>query len=449
MPAGGEAITLKVLPLGTRALYALAQVVAHLLLPLVAVALVLRARREPGHLAHLSQRFGLGPVGERGAVWIYAASLGETRAASPLIRRLRAAGYPVILTHQSPAGLSEGQRLFPGDSGLVRRYVPMDLFWAVRLFLWRARPAALVVLEIELWPAMLIETVRQGVPVVMANGNLLDRSMRPGRLRSHVLRLYRLFSAVFTRDAAYVARYLALGLDPARVQAVGDLKVDQWIDPAQPPMGRALRARWPAAARVWMIASSVEAEEPVLLAMVARLLAADPGLRVLWVPRSPQRFVPLAAALAGLGIPTARRSDLGPAMAGPMPDVRVLIGDSIGEMNAYYPMADLVFVGASLVDHGGHNILEPMALGLPVVMGPSTYGIAHAAGPAARAGAFESLPDPAALERRVAALLSDPAALARMSAAALRQAPASAGAAEQTFAGLQALLAANARGHRT
>jgi 3-deoxy-D-manno-octulosonic-acid transferase len=435
-----QGITLRLLPVGTRALYVAAQALAHLLVPLLAVLLALRARREPGHLQHLSHRLGLGPVGPGGAVWVYAASLGETRAASPLIRRLREAGHPVLLTHQSPAGLAEGWRLFPDDPGIVHRYVPLDLFWAVRLFLRRAHPKALIVLEIELWPAMLIETVRKRVPVVMANGNLLDRALqRQSGFRGHVLRLYHLFTAIFTREEAYRDRYLAIGVDPDRVHVVGELKYDQWIDAAHPAMGRALRARWPGAERVLMIASSVEAEEAILLPMVPRLLAADPGLRLLWVPRSPQRFEAVAGMLAAAGIQTTRRSTLGPEMTATMPDVRVLVGDSIGEMNAYYPMADLVFVGASLIDHGGHNIMEPMALGRPVVMGPSIYGIAFAAGPAAEAGAFESLPDAAALEARIAALLADKGALTRMTEAAQGFTANQTGAAQRTLRGLEAL----------
>lgn len=433
------------LPASTRALYALLQGVAHLVLPFLALFLLARARKEPGHLRHLSHRLGLGPVGAPGAVWVYAASLGETRAASPLVRRLRAAGREVVLSHQSPAGLEEGWRLFPDDPGIVHRYAPVDLFWAVRLFLRRARPLALVVLEIELWPAMLIETARAGVPVIMANGNLLERSMGTGRglkgaLRGHLMRLYRLFDAIFTRDGAYRDRYLRVGVDPARLRVVGEMKYDQWVDPAHPAMGRALRARWPGAARVLMVASSVEAEEPALLAMVGRLLAADRGLRVVWAPRSPQRFEAVAAALAAAGLTVARRTGLGPGMAGPVPAAQVMVGDSIGEMNAYYPAADLVFVGASLVDHGGHNIMEPLALGLPVVMGPSTYGIAFAAGPAAAAGAMESLPDAAALEARIAALLADPARLAAMADAARRFAAAHTGAADRTAAGILAAL---------
>ncbi len=413
----------------------------HLLLPLIALLLVWRGVREPGHMHGLRQRLGLGPTGPQGALWIYAASLGETRAASPLIAQARQAGLPVLLTHLSPAGLQEGWRLFPDDPGITHRYMPIDLFWAVRLFLARARPVTGVVMEIEIWPAMLIEARRAGVPMVMANGNLIERSMRGMRgPRRHLMRLYREFTHVFTRTDAYRDRYIAVGVDPARISVVGEMKYDQRIDPGQPARGLGLRARWPVA-RVLMIASSVRDEEALLLPMVQALLDRDADLGILWVPRSAQRFDAVAEALRAARIPTARRSALGDEMTADLSaGTRVILGDTLGEMNAFYPMADLVFVGASLVDHGGHNIMEPMAFGKPVLMGPSTYGIAFAADPAARAGAFESLPDAAALQTRIAELLSDDAARGAMGAAAAAFAAAQTGAARRTWAGLQPLI---------
>lgn len=433
----------------SRALHLAVQVLAHLALPLLMLGLALRARKEPAHLRHLSHRFGMGPVGPAGAVWVYAASLGETRAVSPLVRQLLDQGRHVILTHQSPAGLAEGARLFGQDPRVTRTYVPADLWWAVRLFIARARPSALLVVEIELWPAMLRGCVRAGVPCVMVNGNLLDQSMHPrgglrGLLQHWLLGHYRLFDRIFTRTPAYRDRYCALGVDPSRVTVVGELKYDQAIDPAQVAAGQRLRALWPADAPVLMIASSVAGEETALTHMLKGLLAR-PGLqdlRVVWAPRSPQRFDALAGALAAAGLRVTRRSGMGPlARARFAPDTQILLGDSTGEMNTWYPMADLVFVGASLTEDGGHNIMEPMALGRPVIMGPSIYGIAFAAEPATRLGAFASLPDANALEDRIAALLSDRRGLARMAAAARQFSAEQTGAASRTAAGLATLLA--------
>lgn len=428
-------------PFTTRMIYVASQALLHGLLPLAFVLLAWRAIREPGHLRGLAHRFGFGPTGAKGAVWVYAASLGETRAASPLIKRLRDDGIPVLLTHLSPAGMEEGWRLFPDDPGVTHSYTPLDLFWVVRLFLRRARPVLGVVLEIEIWPAMLMEARRARMPMVMANGNLLEKSMgglRGGR--KHLMRLYHEFTHIYTRTPAYRDRYLCVGVDPARISVVGEMKCDQWINPAHPAMGHRLRAGW-GVDRVLMIASSVKDEEAVLLPMIRRLLAQDAGLGVLWVPRSPQRFDPLAEAMAAQGLNCARRTGLGADMTGPLaPGARILLGDSIGEMNAYYPMADLVFVGASLNGDGGHNIIEPMVFGKPVVMGPSTYGIDFAAEPAAKAGAFASLPDARSLEDQISRLFADAPGLARMGQAAEIFAAEQTGAADRTYRALSVLI---------
>lgn len=438
LPSHDQLLTRRSLPRSTRLVYLATQVIAHLAVPLLALALIFRSIREPSHLRHLADRLGFGPVGPKGAVWIYAASLGETRAASPLIRRIIADGRPVLLSHLSPAGLAEGWRLFPDETLVTHRYIPLDLFWAMRLFLWRARPQLGLVLEIEIWPAMMIEATRAGVPMMMVNGNLLERSMGNMRWpRRHLLALYRLFARVFTRDSSYRDRYLAVGVQADRIEIVGEMKYDQWIEPIHLELGKRLRQGWNGAERILMIASSVRDEEAPLLEMVQRLLAADPGLRVIWAPRSPQRFEAVANALTKLGIAVVRRSALGAMLEGGVADARVLLGDSTGEMNIWYAMADLVFVGASLVDHGGHNIMEPMALGCPVVMGPSTFGVAFAVEPARSAGAMDSVSDVHKLEDRIASLLANDTERMAMAAAARRFADAQGGAASRTYAGLR------------
>lgn len=434
-------VALNVLSSTTKVVYVLEQVFAHLLVPFLLLLMLLRSREEPAHLQNLSHRIGFGAAKQNGAVWIYAASLGETRAASPLIRRLRAEGFNVLLTHQSPAGFAEGARLFAKDSGIHQCYIPLDLFWAVRIFLRRFQPAVLVVMEIEIWPAMLIETARKGIPIVMANGNLLEQSIGNARgVRRHILTLYHLFSHIFTRTDDYRDRYLRIGVDPARLSVVGDMKFDQLIDPTHLQMAKKVRSNLHGAERVLMIASSVEPEEALLVPMVVRLLSKDSGLRVIWAPRSPQRFQSVSDSLSSLGVNVTLRSTLGLEMSAPMPRTQVLVGDSTGEMDAYYSVADLVFVGASLVDHGGHNIIEPMMQGRPVVMGPSTYGIDFLAVPAGRAGAFESLPNAVSLEARIVELLADPPTLARMAAAATGLTTDKTGAADKTFLGLLPLL---------
>lgn len=439
---------LKDLQFSTKTFYVIEQIIAHMLIPLIILLLIFRSRKEPAHLKNLKHRIGFGPVGQKGAIWIYAASLGETRAASPLIYRLRSEGFKVLLTHQSPAGLAEGAHIFGLDNGVTQCYVPLDFFWAVRIFLQRSKPLALVVMEIEIWPAMLIETARKGVLVTMANGNLLDRSTdKKDYLRRRLNNLYQIFNHIFTRTDEYRSRYLSIGVKPENVSVVGELKFDQLIDPAQLHLSKKLHSKLIGAQRILMIASSVRAEERLLLPMVVRLISADPGLRVVWVPRSPQRFRAVEDALTAKGVTVQKRSSMGSLIDGTPTNAQVLLGDSIGEMNVYYPLADLVFVGASLVDHGGHNVVEPMALGKPIVMGPSIYGVAFAASPAAIDGALEILPDAKALETRVTALMLNSGSLAQMSAAATNFINNKAGAADKTCVGIKALLTLSLKDH--
>ena len=439
---------LKDLQFSTKTFYVIEQIIAHMLIPLIILLLIFRSRKEPAHLKNLKHRIGFGPVGQKGAIWVYAASLGETRAVSPLIYRLRSEGFKVLLTHQSPAGLAEGARIFGLDSGVTQCYVPLDFFWAVRIFLQRSKPLALVVMEIEIWPAMLIETARKGVLVTMANGNLLDRSTdKKDYLRRRLNNLYQIFNHIFTRTDEYRSRYLSIGVKPENVSVVGELKFDQLIDPAQLHLSKKLHSKLIGAQRILMIASSVRAEERLLLPMVVRLISADPGLRVVWVPRSPQRFRAVEDALTAKGVTVQKRSSMGSLIDGTPTNAQVLLGNSIGEMNVYYPLADLVFVGASLVDHGGHNVVEPMALGKPIVMGPSIYGVAFAASPAAIDGALEILPDAKALETRITALMLNSGSLAQMSAAATNFINNKAGAADKTCVGIKALLTLSLKDH--
>ena len=439
---------LKDLQFSTKTFYVIEQIIAHMLIPVIILLLIFRSRKEPAHLKNLKHRIGFGPVGQKGAIWVYAASLGETRAVSPLIYRLRSEGFKVLLTHQSPAGLAEGARIFGLDSGVTQCYVPLDFFWAVRIFLQRSKPLALVVMEIEIWPAMLIETARKGVLVTMANGNLLDRSTdKKDYLRRRLNNLYQIFNHIFTKTDEYRSRYLSIGVKPENVSVVGELKFDQLIDPAQLNLSKKLHSKLIGAQRILMIASSVRAEERLLLPMVVRLISADPGLRVVWVPRSPQRFRAVEDALTAKGVTVQKRSSMGSLIDGTPTNAQVLLGDSIGEMNVYYPLADLVFVGASLVDHGGHNVVEPMALGKPIVMGPSIYGVAFAASPAAIDGALEILPDAKALETRITALMLNSGSLAQMSAAATNFINNKAGAADKTCVGIKALLTLSLKDH--
>ena len=376
------------LPFSTSALYILYQISFPIFLIYGLMLALKRSLKEPSHLKRLSDRFGLGPVGKKGAVWIYAASLGEMTSAKPLVQVFLDNGHNILLTHLSPAGLEAGQKFFGNNPKVTHRYMPLDFFLLVRLFLIRARPSCGIVLEIETWPAMLIEADKLKLPMYLANGNLVSLALsRLENWKRHSLYMYRLFNHIFTRSEEYVDRYKATGVQPQDLTVVGDLKLENPRDYALIETGQAWRKAWVDENFTLTIASSVQAEEEILIQSCIQLFKKVPSMRVIWVPRSPQRFEALNKKIRTAGIISTTRSAIHSNIS---PINQLLIGDSIGEMDLYLGMADIVFVGASFNNGGGHNIVEALSAGCPVVMGPSIEGIEDVAKNAALAGVFRS-----------------------------------------------------------
>lgn len=432
--------------LRTRVFFAAWQVLGHLLLPFAILFFIARSRKEPLYRRNFHERFGLGDVGRKGAIWIFATSLGETRAVSPLVRLLLDEGHAVCLTHASPAGLTEGRRLFD-DPRVTHRYVPFDFWWSTWAFLARLRPVIGLVVEGEYWPGHVQVAGWLGIPMLHINGNLnrrsLDRARKTGHLRMDILTR---FHAITTKSEDNRQRYISAGVDPARVLVVGELKFEQSIDETQLETGRRLRADWSPDRPLVFLASSVTQEEGPLLGLVRHLLSLDNPPRIIWAPRSPQRFDALAQSLRADGLRFARRSDVLDRDAhGTIPaDADILLADSIGEMNIWYQMADLVFVGATLVDMGGHNISEPLALARPVLLGPSIYGITFPAEDANRDGAVRVLPDIEAITAEASRLLTDPAALDAFTQRARQFSGQHLGAARRTMEIIDRVIAARA-----
>ena len=380
------------LPLSTLLIYALYQTIFPFFIIYGLLIALKRSLKEPSHLKRLSDRFGLGPIGEKGAIWIYAASLGEMNAARPLVQVFLDNGHYILLTHLSPAGLEAGQKFFGDNPKVTHRYMPLDFFLLVRLFLLRARPSCGIVLEIETWPAMLVEADKLKLPMYLANGNLVALALK--RLESwkrHSLYMYRLFNHIFTRSEEYVDRYRGTGVQLQDLTVIGDLKLENPRNPELIAKGQAWRKAWVNESFTLLIASSVQAEEEILIQSCIELFKKVPNMRVIWVPRSPQRFEALSKKIKNAGIVSTNRSKVFNDIS---PINRLLVGDSIGEMDLYLGMADIVFVGASFNNGGGHNIVEALSAGCPVVMGPSTHGIDEVAKDAASAGVFYSFSKP-------------------------------------------------------
>jgi 3-deoxy-D-manno-octulosonic-acid transferase len=380
-----------------------------LALPLVLARLAWRARRQPGYLEHLAERFGAAPR-LRGApvIWVHAVSVGETRAAVPLVARLREE-HPearILLTHMTSTGRATGRDLF-GD-GVTQCWLPWDHGSFVRRFLERARPDVGVLLETEIWPNLLAACHARGIPVFLVNARLSARSAAGyARVASLAREALGHLAGIAAQTADDAARLQALG---ARDIAVtGNIKFDLAVPDDTLARGEALRDLFGRARRVWVAGSTRDGEEALIVEAVEA--AQPPGdVLVVIVPRHPQRFEEVAALLASRGGPPARRSVGEPVP----PSARYVLGDSMGEMLAYYAAADVVFVGGSLKPFGGQNLIEPCAVGRPVIFGPHTFNFESAAEAALAEGAGLRARDANDAVALALALLGDPARRADM-----------------------------------
>lgn len=409
-----------------------------LALPFVLARLAWRARRQPGYLEHLGERFGAAPdPGEGPVIWIHAVSVGETRAAAPLLALLRRdhPGASILLTHMTPTGRATGRELF-GDR-VTQAWLPWDYRFAVRRFLARTRPAFGVLLETEIWPNLLAECRASGVPVFLVNARLSARSAagyaRVGRLAREALGHLAGVAAQTEEDAA---RLGALGATDVAV--TGNIKFDLALPDAIDAQGRALRALFGAGRRVLVVGSTRDGEEAMVVdAIEAAGVPAD--VLVVVVPRHPQRFDEVASLLAGRGGPVPRRSLGAPVPAG----ARYALGDSMGEMLAYYAAADVVLVGGSLKPYGGQNLIEPCAVGRPVIFGPHTFNFESAAEAALAEGAGLRARDAPEAVAMAMSLLDDAARRADMGRRAARFAQSNRGALERLAAWLSPRVAAS------
>lgn len=401
-----------------------------LITPAVLLRLLWRSYRLPAYRQRIGERFGfVTPAHAPVAVWVHAVSVGETLAALPLIRALvqRHGAQRVWVTTTTPTGSERVQAAL--GTQVLHSYAPYDLPGAVARFLERVRPQQVVIMETELWPNLFYALHARGVALTIANARLSPRSFRGyGRVARFARSVLQNVTRVAAQSSADGASFEHLGAP--RVEVLGNLKFD--VDPpqAQIDAGRALRERMGAHA-VWVAASTHEGEEDAALRAHAELRKRHADARLILVPRHPQRFDAAARAIERAGMAFARRSAL-PATL----DAPVLLGDSLGEMWMYLASADLAFVGGSLVPVGGHNVLEPAALGLPVLFGPHMHNFIAARDLLLGCGCAVQVDDAATLAHALAEQLDDAARRTRMGEAGRLAVMANRGALQRLLAAL-------------
>jgi 3-deoxy-D-manno-octulosonic-acid transferase len=409
----------------------------YLALPFASLIVGVRGFTEREYWRGGWARFGFGPRRAGGGIWVHAVSVGEVQAAAVLIEALRARSpaLEITLSCATPTARTRGRALLPG---LDVRYAPYDLPGSVRRCLSGLRPRMLIVLETELWPNLLHQAQHAGVPTLIASARVSARSARlyqrlPGLLRAS------LAAGVWVgaQTDADAQRFVALGVPAHRVSVVGNIKVDRTLPSGLAQRGQQLRARYAAERPVWVAGSTHAGEEPIVLEAHRRLCRSQACTLLILAPRHPQRFDAAAAAVAEQGFRCIRRS-----IESSGDDYQVLLLDTLGELAEFYAAADVAFVGGSLVAIGGHNLLEPAALGLPVLSGPEQFNSPELARALRAQGALTIVHDAAELAGALTRLLADPQARATQGAAGRAAIAANRGALERLLSLIDRLPAA-------
>jgi len=407
-----------------------------LLAPLALAWLAIRALRQTGIADATRARLGAVPRRDDRPLWFHAASVGEVQALVPLVRALERQhpALPVLVTTFTATGGERACAAFGGRATVTR--VPLDLPWCARAFLARTRPRALIVVEAEFLPNLLLECARAAVPFAWVSARLTERTA--GRLAP----FEPLFAAALAPAAAIGAqsgadalRLRALGAPGARTRIVGNVKWDLAADTELAARGATLRRELLGGRPTLVAGSTRDGEEEVLLRAAAAIRQRVPELALVLVPRHPERNAAVAAACAAAGASCVLRSSDQPLGA-----AEVLIVDRLGELMDLYAAADVAFVGGSLAPFGGHNLLEPAALGVPVLAGPHQDNAPDVAERLVAAGGLRLVADDAALAEAAVALFSDPGARATMGGRARGAVHANRGALEHCLALIEPLV---------
>lgn len=377
----------------------------YLIQPFIWLRLLLRARKAPAYGKRWGERYGFckGKVAS-GGILLHSVSVGETLAAVPLVRALRHRypDLPITVTTMTPTGSERVLSAFGQD--VYHVYLPYDLPDAINRFLNQVNPKLVIIMETELWPNLIYLLHQRHIPLVIANARLSERSTkgyrRLGRAMCDIMQKITLIAVQSQDDAD---RFISLGVKPSHLSITGSIKFDISITPEQAARALTLRRQWAAYRPVWIAASTHDSEEQIILQAHHNLLVQIPTLLLILVPRHPERF-PIAEKLTReMGMNYITRS------SGKIPtaETQVVIGDTMGELMLLYGISDLAFVGGSLIEHGGHNPLEPAVHAIPVIMGPHTFNFKDICHKLEQAGGLIRVTDPLSLTSAVAELLTN------------------------------------------
>ena len=398
----------------------------YLLLPFTALKLLWRARKQAEYLQHWRERYGFycTPI-NKPVIWLHCVSVGETRAATPLVKALlkKYPNHQILLTHTTPTGRATSEQLF-GDN-VQRVYLPYDVPFAVHGFLKHFKPVIGVLMETELWFNLIAACKQHNIPLLLVNARLSERSARGyaklGKLARQGLQDLAEIAAQTQADAERLEQ-----LGAKQVSVAGNLKFEV-IPPVDAVMqGQQLRTLFGNNRPIFLAASTREGEEAIILNAVVEI----PNLLTVIVPRHPQRFSEVEALLKARGIQYQKRSSLQQVVNN---QTQVILGNTMGELFTYYASADICLVGGSLLPYGGQNLIEAMRMGKPVLIGEHTYNFKEVSVLALAQEAALLVKDAAKIRQTIENLLENPEKQAEMGAAGLAICMASLGATDKTL----------------
>ena len=344
----------------------------YCILPIVLFRLFLLGFRSPGYWSRWQERLGFlrSLEDQRPVLWLHSVSVGEVEASRPLVQRLLKLlpEYQIILTTVTPTGAQTVSKHF-GET-VEHFYLPYDLPFSIQRFLNHIQPSLCIVMETEIWPNMYYYCHKNNIPVVLSSARLSLKSFKAYKKFPTLIRqTLQCATRVLAQSTMDAERFLSLGCDPKRLSVAGNLKFDVEIAADLVEQGKSLRLEQFAQRPVWIAASTHAKEEQLVLAVHKQILEKYPECLLILAPRHPQRFTEVARLCEKSGFETRRRSEDGHVNL----QTKVYLLDTLGDLQMIFSCADIAFVGGSLVPTGGHNILEPTSLSLPVLTGPSVY----------------------------------------------------------------------------
>lgn len=376
----------------------------YLFSPLIVLRLFWKARRLPAYRHRIGERFFPKTSSLSTAdVWLHAVSLGEVVAATPLIEAMLARQLRICVTTMTPTGSQQVQSRF--GSRVQHHYLPYDLPWSLRRFFQAIKPRLGMIMETELWPNLIDQATRQNIPLILLNARISDKAFPSYcKVRFFLKEILPQFTSIFAQSEIDAQRFIDLGASSQQVSVMGNMKFDLQVRIANPELFSGLRQTWGDSRPVLIAASTHEDEESKLLSILAKLKKAIPDIILLIAPRHPERFQKVNELCVSSEFNTGRRSQ--PSSISPETDIVVL--DSLGELTGFYQVSDYAFVGGSLVPVGGHNVLEPMAVHIPVCCGPFMQNSKSLCAELCNAGALKKVDNADSLADAVIAMHQNP-----------------------------------------